>query len=67
MRGELGGRQGGDGVLPVSPARVEEAQGLLKAPQGSILGGGRKDLIAPLPFSVVSAVSGLAPVFIHSR
>ena len=54
------------GVLPVGAARVAEAWGLFKAPQGSIPGGGSRDLIAPLPFAGVSAASGLAPVFIHS-
>lgn len=54
------------GVLPVGAARVAEAWDLFKAPQGSIPGGGSRDLIAPLPFAGVSAASGLAPVFIHS-
>ena len=54
------------GVLPVGAARVAEAWGLFKAPQGSIPGGGSRDLIAPLPFAGVSAASGLAPVFISS-
>lgn len=54
------------GVLPVGAARMAEAWGLFKAPQGSIPGGGSRDLNAPLPFAGVSAASGLAPVFIHS-
>ena len=64
MEKEDGVEEGG--VLPVGAARVAEAWGLFKAPQGSVPGGGSRDLIAPLPFAGVSAASGLAPVFIHS-
>lgn len=64
MEKEDGVEEGG--VLPVGAARVAEAWGLFKAAQGSVPGGGSRDLIAPLPFAGVSAASGLAPIFIHS-